>query len=108
MCFIIGQLISAGVMAGMVNNTTQWSYGVPFALQWFWPVLLIPFLCFAPDTPWHLIRKDRPEAARGPSAGSDPGLGMKKSKNACDDHPHQQRGAGALCGNIVVGLFQGL
>lgn len=33
MCFIIGQLISAGIMAGLVNNTTEWSYRVPFAIQ---------------------------------------------------------------------------
>nr|AOC89493.1 hypothetical protein FGSG_00070 [Fusarium vorosii] len=56
MCFIIGQLISAGVMAGLVNTPAPWAYRIPFALQWFWPVILIPTLCFAPDTPWHLVR----------------------------------------------------
>lgn len=59
MCFIIGQLISAGVMAGLVNNPTQWSYRVPFAIQWFWPAVLIPVIYFAPDTPWHLVRQGR-------------------------------------------------
>ncbi|KAJ4857534.1 sugar transporter domain-containing protein [Trichoderma breve] len=37
MCFIIGQLISAGIFAGLVNNTTEWSYRIPFAVQWVWP-----------------------------------------------------------------------
>ncbi|KAL7927389.1 general substrate transporter [Trichoderma austrokoningii] len=59
MCFIIGQLISAGIMAGLVNNTTEWSYRVPFAIQWFWPVVLFPIIWFAPDSPWHLVRQGR-------------------------------------------------
>lgn len=63
MCFIIGQLISAGVMRGLVNNTTSWSYRIPFALQWFWPAFLIPLLFWAPDTPWHLVRVGRHEDA---------------------------------------------
>ncbi|KAH7256143.1 general substrate transporter [Fusarium tricinctum] len=63
MCFIIGQLISAGVMAGLVNTPAPWAYRIPFALQWFWPVILVPILCFAPDTPWHLVRIGRPDDA---------------------------------------------
>ncbi|KAL2209535.1 sugar transporter [Sarocladium strictum] len=63
MCFIIGQLISAGVLSSLVNNPTKWAYKIPFAIQWVWPVLLIPVLFFAPDTPWHLVRVGRPEAA---------------------------------------------
>lgn len=63
MCFIIGQLISAGVMAGMVSNSTQWSYRVPFAIQWVWPAFLFPILLFAPESPWHLVRKGRLEEA---------------------------------------------
>lgn len=63
MCFIIGHLISAGVLAGLVNNTTQWAYRIPFALQWFWPCVLIPVIFFAPDTPWHLVRVGRHEDA---------------------------------------------
>ncbi|KAF5009982.1 hypothetical protein FDECE_3843 [Fusarium decemcellulare] len=63
MCFIIGQLISAGVLAGLVNNPTPWAYRIPFAVQWVWPAILIPILYFAPDTPWHLVRIGRHEAA---------------------------------------------
>ncbi|KAK1238743.1 hypothetical protein MKX07_004319 [Trichoderma sp. CBMAI-0711] len=64
MCFIIGQLIASGVLAGLVNNTTQWSYRIPFALQWFWPVVLGPILYFAPETPWHLVRVGKIEEAK--------------------------------------------
>ena len=56
MCFIIGQFISAGVLAGLVNNPTEWAYRIPFAVQWVWPVVLAPIIWFAPDTPWHLVR----------------------------------------------------
>ena len=59
MCFILGQLIAAGVLAGLESRTDQWSYRIPFALQWMWPVFLIPLLCFAPESPWYLVRKGR-------------------------------------------------
>lgn len=29
LCWAIGQLLSAGVLKGLLNNTTQWSYRVP-------------------------------------------------------------------------------
>lgn len=60
---IIGQLIAAGVLDGLVNNTTQWSYRIPFAIQWIWPAFLFPLLCFCPESPWHLVRMQRYEEA---------------------------------------------
>jgi SP family general alpha glucoside:H+ symporter-like MFS transporter len=64
MCFIIGQLIAAGVLAGLVDRPDQWGYRIPFALQWMWPAFLIPVLCFAPESPWHLVRVHKLEEAR--------------------------------------------
>lgn len=64
MCFIIGQLIAAGVLAGLVDRDDQWSYRIPFALQWAWPVVLIPTLWFAPESPWHLVRIGKLEEAK--------------------------------------------
>lgn len=58
-CFIIGQLIAAGVLKGLVSNPTEWGYRIPFAIQWVWPAFLIPILFFAPESPWHLVRKGR-------------------------------------------------
>ncbi|MCJ1291369.1 hypothetical protein MMC34_002912 [Xylographa carneopallida] len=63
MCFIIGQLIAAGVLDGLLQLTNEWSYRVPFALQWFWPAFLFPILLFMPESPWHLVRKGRLEDA---------------------------------------------
>ena len=36
LCWATGQLLSAGILKGLVNNTTEWSYRVPFAVQWVW------------------------------------------------------------------------
>lgn len=59
MCFILGQFISAGVLRGLVSRSDQWGYRIPFAVQWFWPVMLVPLIYFAPDSPWHLARKNK-------------------------------------------------
>ena len=63
MCFIIGQFISAGVLRGFVHRLDQWGYRIPYALQWFWPLWLIPLIWFAPESPWHLVRKNNLEEA---------------------------------------------
>ncbi|KAJ5464404.1 uncharacterized protein N7458_000090 [Penicillium daleae] len=59
MCFIIGQFISGGVLRGLVSRQDQWGYRIPFAIQWFWPSFLIPLICFAPESPYHLVRKGK-------------------------------------------------
>ncbi|RYC88092.1 Alpha-glucosides permease MPH2 [Fusarium oxysporum f. sp. narcissi] len=56
LCWAIGQLISAGVQAGFSNTTGHWSYRIPFAIQWAWPVPLFIVLFFAPESPWFYVR----------------------------------------------------
>ncbi|RDL33930.1 Uncharacterized protein BP5553_08298 [Venustampulla echinocandica] len=51
LCWVIGHIIAAG------------SYRIPFAVQWIWPVPLFFILCFAPDSPWWLVRQNRHEDA---------------------------------------------
>lgn len=63
MCFIIGQLISAGVLKGFSTRQDPWGYRIPFALQWVWPVFLIPAIYFAPESPWYLVRQNRLDEA---------------------------------------------
>ncbi|KAF7529429.1 hypothetical protein G7054_g9862 [Neopestalotiopsis clavispora] len=58
MCWALGQLISAGVQAGFSENNTQWSYRIPFAVQWVWPIPLFIILFFAPESPWHYVRAE--------------------------------------------------
>ncbi|KAL6243125.1 hypothetical protein RBB50_010225 [Rhinocladiella similis] len=64
LCWCIGQFISAGVLKGLVDNDTAWSYRVPFAVQWIWPVPLFIAAYLAPESPWYFVRTDRIEAAR--------------------------------------------
>jgi MFS transporter, SP family, general alpha glucoside:H+ symporter len=64
MCFIIGQLVAAGALAGLVNLSNDWSYRIPLAVQWLWPAILIPIIWHAPDTPWHFVRQKRYDDAK--------------------------------------------
>ncbi|KAF5010784.1 hypothetical protein FDECE_3081 [Fusarium decemcellulare] len=59
LCWVIGQIIAAGVLQGFVDTNSQWAYRIPFAIQWVWPVPLIILAFFAPDSPWWLIRNGR-------------------------------------------------
>lgn len=63
MCWAFGQLIAAGVQSGFSTNDTQWSYRIPFAVQWAWPVPLFLILFFAPESPWHHVRVGRYDEA---------------------------------------------
>ncbi|KAF7557821.1 hypothetical protein G7Z17_g482 [Cylindrodendrum hubeiense] len=63
-CWSIGQIIAVGILRGVVNMETEWAYRIPFAVQWVWPVIIIPFLFFAPESPWWLVRRGRLEDAK--------------------------------------------
>lgn len=63
MCWATGQFIAAGVLQGLVSNTTQWGYRIPFAIQWVWPIPLFILTFLAPDSPWWLVRRGNTEKA---------------------------------------------
>lgn len=56
LCWALGQLVSAGVQSGFSDGSSEWSYRIPFALQWAWPLPLFAILFFAPESPWHYVR----------------------------------------------------
>ncbi|ORY28941.1 general substrate transporter, partial [Naematelia encephala] len=58
-CWVIGQLIASGTLVGLVNNNTEWSFKIPFAIQWVWPIPLFLIAYFAPNSPWWLVKKGR-------------------------------------------------
>ncbi|KAH7413405.1 general substrate transporter [Cadophora sp. MPI-SDFR-AT-0126] len=57
LCWAFGQLIAAGVLSGFSEGTSQWSYRIPFAIQWAWPIPLFAVLFFAPESPYHHVRR---------------------------------------------------
>jgi SP family general alpha glucoside:H+ symporter-like MFS transporter len=63
MCFAIGQFIAAGVVQSMVHRSDEWSYRIPFAIQWIWPAPLMVIAWFMPESPWWLSRNGRYEDA---------------------------------------------
>uniref|UniRef100_A0A060SY56 ARAD1A09746p n=1 Tax=Blastobotrys adeninivorans TaxID=409370 RepID=A0A060SY56_BLAAD len=63
MCWVIGQLISQGVLRGCLGIDNKWAYKIPFAVQWAWPVPLMVLIYLAPESPWWLVRADKPERA---------------------------------------------
>lgn len=64
LCWVIGQLIGAGVQRGMLGVHSQWSYHIPFAIQWAWPVPLIIGCFLAPESPWWHVRQGNIDAAK--------------------------------------------
>ena len=62
-CWVLGQILSSGVLRGFLSNHTQWAFRIPFALQWvFIPPIAIGVI-FAPESPWWLVRNGHDEKA---------------------------------------------
>lgn len=63
-CWLIGQLISSGVLRGFSEVTGSIAYQVPLALQWAWPIPIILALFFAPESPNWAVKKGKLDLAR--------------------------------------------
>ncbi|KAJ5144325.1 maltose permease [Penicillium atrosanguineum] len=64
LCWFIGKCISTGILRGFLQNTSQWSYRIPFAIQWAWVPWLVIGTLFAPESPWWFVRQGRLDDAR--------------------------------------------
>ncbi|KAF3384211.1 Maltose permease MAL61 [Talaromyces pinophilus] len=64
LCWTIGQLICAGCLRGVSSNTTEWSYRIPYAVQWVWPIPIALGVYFSPESPWWLVRQGQLEKAK--------------------------------------------
>jgi SP family general alpha glucoside:H+ symporter-like MFS transporter len=62
-CWGIGQFVSYGVIFGLTGWDSEWAYRIPFAIQWVWPVIIVPIAVFCPESPWWLVRKTHLERA---------------------------------------------
>ena len=63
LCWGVGILLSSGVVKATVPINSDWSWRLPFVVQWVWviPLFIIVYLC--PSSPWWLVRKGRLEDA---------------------------------------------
>lgn len=64
LCWVIGQLLAAGILKGFDSNNSQWAYKIPYAIQWIWPVPIAIVAFFAPESPWWLVRHGKLDEAR--------------------------------------------
>lgn len=55
LCWVIGQLIAAGVIKSFLTRDDHWAYKIPFAIQWVWPPLILIGVIFAPESPWYVL-----------------------------------------------------
>ncbi|PVI08333.1 sugar transporter [Periconia macrospinosa] len=63
LCFVTGQLLGNGVTRATKDMESHWAYSIPFSLQWFWVLVILPGMYFAPESPWWLARQGRLEDA---------------------------------------------
>jgi len=61
---LIGQVLAVGILRGFISIPSEWSYRIPFGLQWAFAVPILIGVLFAPDSPWWLVRHGRFEAAK--------------------------------------------
>lgn len=64
MCWLIGQVTAVGILRGFIRINSEWSYRIPFGLQWAFAFPILVGVCFAPDSPWWLVRHGRYEEAK--------------------------------------------
>ena len=96
MCWLIGQMIGVGVVRGLVHNTSEWSYRIPFGLQWAFAVPILVGVLFAPESPWWLVRHDKLEEAKrsllrlttreDPSFNADETIAMMRHTNEVEKY----------------------
>lgn len=65
LCFVGGQLIATGLTTGTQKLDSHWAYSAPFAAQWFWPLVILTGLPWAPESPWWLARVGKTKDAEG-------------------------------------------
>lgn len=50
-CWVLGGLLSTGILRGLLNINSEWGYRIPFALQWLWPIPVVIATLLCPESP---------------------------------------------------------
>jgi len=64
LCWLLGQFAALGILRGLAGVQSTWSFRIPFGLQWVWILIILIPTCFAPESPWWLVRHGRQEQAK--------------------------------------------
>lgn len=64
LCWLLGQFAALGILRGLAGVQSTWSFRIPFGLQWVWILVILIPTCFAPESPWWLVRHGRKEQAK--------------------------------------------
>ncbi|KZP14566.1 maltose permease [Athelia psychrophila] len=59
----IGILLSSGVVKATLHIPSNWSWRLPFVVQWVWILPLMCIVYYVPDSPWWLVRQGRLDEA---------------------------------------------
>lgn len=51
MCWLLGQITGVSVIRAFAEYSSQWSYRIPFALQWAFAIPILVGVFFAPESP---------------------------------------------------------
>lgn len=63
--WVIGQFVATAVLTGSESQLNQWAYRIPLAVQWVWPLVIIPLITFMPESPWWTLKQgDRQRTRR--------------------------------------------
>jgi MFS transporter, SP family, general alpha glucoside:H+ symporter len=52
------------VLTSFLKRIDEWTYHIPFAIQWMWPVPILIGVIFASEPPWWHIRKGHTDKAK--------------------------------------------
>ncbi|KAK4226086.1 hypothetical protein QBC38DRAFT_481481 [Podospora fimiseda] len=108
LCWVIGQLIAAGIVKGFEGLSTEMSYRAPFAIQWCFSVFLTLALCFAPESPyWHIQRGELAKADKAMGKlvrGGNKDLAAEKL--ALMQHTIHQEASADSASDVNLSFFQ--
>lgn len=47
--WVIGQMLSAGVLLALLKREDEWGWRIAYATQWAWPIIIMPGIMLAPE-----------------------------------------------------------